>query len=206
MKIYDIENFPNPMRVRIALAEKQAIDKVQFINVDVMAGEHRLDNFLAKNPLAGVPVLELDDGTIISECTAITEYIDLHIQGISLTGESAKQRAVIQMMQRRAEIMVLDAVAGYFHHATTGLGEQLETYQNEDWGLKQKQRAIEGFNYFNSLLSNQDYVAGSRYSMADITLYAGLAFADFAHVSIPEDCSHLIQWRNRISQRPAINT
>jgi glutathione S-transferase len=205
MKIYDIENFPNPMRVRIALAEKQAIDQVQFINVDVMAGEHRLDSFLAKNPLAGVPVLELDDGTIISECTAITEYIDQHIQGISLTGESAKQRAVIQMMQRRAEIMVLDAVAGYFHHATTGLGEQLETYQNEDWGLKQKQRAIEGFDYFNSLLSNQDYVAGNHYSMADITLYAGLAFADFAQVSIPEHCSHLIQWRTRISQRPAIN-
>lgn len=206
MKIYDIENFPNPMRVRIALAEKNATEQVEFINVDVMAGQHRSADFLTKNPLAGVPVLELEDGTFISECTAITEYIDNHLTGISLTGESAKQRAVIQMMQRRAEIMVLDAVAGYFHHATAGLGEQLETYQNEDWGLKQRERAAQGFDYFNTILADQEFVAGHSYSMADITLYAGLAFADFAQVKIPEQYTHLAQWRTRISKRPALNS
>ena len=85
MKIYDYEGFPNPARVRIALAEKGATDKVQFVHVDVMKGEHRLPDFLSKNPSASVPCLELDDGTFISECTAITEFIDHNFPGISLT-------------------------------------------------------------------------------------------------------------------------
>ncbi|MFZ2161395.1 MAG: glutathione S-transferase N-terminal domain-containing protein, partial [Sideroxyarcus sp.] len=103
MKIYDFEGFPNPARVRIALAEKGATDKMQFVHVDVLKGEHRLPGFLAMNPNATVPVLELGDGTTISECTAITEYIDHAFDGISLTGTTAKDRAVIHMMQCRAE-------------------------------------------------------------------------------------------------------
>ena len=77
MKIYDVENFPNPLRVRIALAEKNATANVEFVPVDLLNGEHRTEAFLAKNPLAGVPVLELDDGTFISESTAITFIMQL---------------------------------------------------------------------------------------------------------------------------------
>ena len=76
MKIYDYRGFPNPARVRIALAEKNMTDRVDFIAVDVPRGAHKKPAFLAKNPSGAVPVLELDDGTTISECTAITEYID----------------------------------------------------------------------------------------------------------------------------------
>ena len=204
MKIYDLEGFPNPARVRIALAEKGQIESVEFVHVDVMAGEHRSDAFRAKNPSAAVPVLELDDGTTISECTAITEYIDAAFDGISLTGASAKERAVVHMMNRRAEADVLDAVGGYFHHATEGLGPDLETYQNEEWGLKQRQRAEAGMQYFNEVLGQSDYVAGDSYSMADITLFAGLAFADFAKIEIPQSCTHLVAWRDKISARAAV--
>ncbi|MFT5571943.1 MAG: glutathione S-transferase [Cryomorphaceae bacterium] len=138
MKVYDLANFPNPLRVRIALAEKNATDKVQFESVDVIAGEHRSERFLQMNPAAGVPILELDDGTCIAECSAIMEYIDHSFDGVSLTGHSPKQRAVISMMQRRDEFMVLDAVGTYFHHATDGLGAELEIYQCAEWGAKQK--------------------------------------------------------------------
>jgi glutathione S-transferase len=86
MKFYDAEGFPNPARVRIALAEKGATDNIEFIPVDVMGGEHRTDAFKAKNPDAVVPCLELADGSHISQCTAITEYIDGHFEGASLTG------------------------------------------------------------------------------------------------------------------------
>lgn len=72
MKIYDLAAFPNPARVRIALAAKKATDQIEFVEIDVMGGEHRSADFLARNPGAAVPVLELDDGTHISECTAIT--------------------------------------------------------------------------------------------------------------------------------------
>lgn len=204
MKIYDFEGFPNPARVRIALAEKNATDKVQFVHVDVLKGEHRLPDFLAKNPGAAVPVLELDDGTCVSECTAISEYIDHAFAGISLTGTTARERAVVHMMQRRAEQGVLDAVGGYFHHATPGLGA-LELYQNKDWGLKQRERALDGMRYFDHVLASQPFVAGKGFSMADITLFAGLGFADFAKIEIPEECRHLVAWRSRMAQRPSMS-
>ena len=91
MKIYDYKGFPNPARVRIALAEKGLTDKVQFITVDVPAGEHKKPAFMTKNPSAAVPMLELEDGTYISECTAITEYLDHLVGEPVLTGKSAKR-------------------------------------------------------------------------------------------------------------------
>ena len=204
MIIYDVENFPNPLRVRIALAEKNALDAVTFQPVDVMNGEHRREAFLNKNPFAGVPVLELDDGTYIAECTAITEYIDHHFAGPSLTGETAKERAVISMMQRRAETQVLDAIATYFHHTTDGLGPALETYQNTDWGQKQHTRALAGLAYFDNILAEQPYVAGEAFTMADITLWCGLVFGGFCNVSIPGDLTHLQAWYERVAKRPSI--
>lgn len=121
MKIYEFDGFPNPARVRIALAEKGLTDQVEFISVNVPEGEHKRPEFLAKNPSGAVPVLELEDGTTISECTAITEYLD-HVSGESaLTGHTPKERATIHMMQRLAEANLLDAVSAYFHHATPAL-------------------------------------------------------------------------------------
>lgn len=204
MKVYEATGFINPARVRIALGEKNAIAEVEFVEVDVMKGEHRQPKFVAKNPSATVPMLELDDGTAIAECTAITEYIDHAFPGISLTGKTAKERAVVHMMQRRAEQNLLDAVGAYFHHATPGLGKDLETYQNKEWGEKQKDRAIAGMHYFDRILGEQDYIAGADFSMADITAYMGLAFADFAKVQIPAECKNLAAWREKVAQRPSV--
>lgn len=203
MIIYDVPGFPNPARVRMALAEKNATDNVTFKDVDVMGGEHRSAEFLAKNPAAAVPVLELDDGTCIAECTAITEFIDHEFEGISLTGKGAKQRAQISMMNRRAEFMVLDAVGAYFHHATDGLGPDLETYQNAGWGQKQKEKAIEGMSYFDQVLASNDYVAGDEFSCADITLFASLIFAGFAKIEISEELVNLSKWRALVAARPS---
>jgi len=204
MKIYETTGFPNPARVRIALGEKNAIDQVEFIEIDVMNGEHRQPEFKAKNPSASVPVLELDDGTAIAECTAITEYIDSSFPGVSLTGTTAKDRAIIQMMQRRAEQYLLDAVGTYFHHATPGLGQDLETYQNKEWGEKQKEKAIAGMHYFDQVLKEQNYIAGQDFSMADITVFAGLSFANFAKIDIPTECNNLVAWQSRVAQRPSV--
>ncbi|MDA7949194.1 MAG: glutathione S-transferase [Hyphomicrobiaceae bacterium] len=205
MKIYDYEGFPNPIRVRIALAEKGLTEKVEFISVDVPNGEHRKPAFRAKNPSGAVPVLELEDGTTIAECTAITEYLD-HLDGEpSLTGRTPKERANIHMMQRRAEAGLLDAVATYFHHATPGLGPNIETYQCAEWGEHQRKSATDGMRYLNDVLADQPYLAGEAFSVADITAYAGLIFADFAKVPVPEECGNLIAWRERIGARPSIN-
>ncbi len=204
MKIYDTEGFPNPARVRIALAEKGATDKVEFIPVDVMGGEHRTDSFKAKNPDAVVPCLELQDGSHISQCNAITEYIDGTFDGPSLTGETARERAQISMMNLRAETGLLNAVAAYFHHATPGLGPDLETYQNAEWGEKQKQVATETMAYLDNVLAKNEFLAGDTFTIADITAFAGLSFADFAKVEVPAGMKNLLAWREKVAARPSV--
>lgn len=204
MRVYDYPGFPNPLRVRVALAEKELLDQVEFVSVDVPAGEHKRPEFLLKNPGAAVPVLELDDGTYIAECTAITEYLD-HLTGEPvLTGRTPKERAMAHMMQRRAEAGLLDAVGAYFHHATAGLGPEIERYQNRDWGEKSRERAHEGMVYLDRVLGTRSYLAGECFTMADITAYAGLAFADLVCLAVPEEHHHLLGWRARVAERPAV--
>lgn len=204
LKLYDCKGFPNPMRVRIALAEKGLTESVEFVTVDVPGGEHKQPAFLARNPAGAVPVLELEDGTHIAECTAITEYLD-HLDGEPiLTGQNARERAMIHMMQRRAEAGLLDAVATYFHHATPGLGPHIETYQNREWGEKSRERALAGMHLLDDVLGQRPYLAGERFTMADITAFAGLAFADFAKIDVPEDLVHLKAWRQRIAARASV--
>ncbi len=204
MKIYDTEGFPNPIRVRVALAEKGATDQVEFVPINVLEREHRSDAFKAKNPDASVPFLELDDGTCISQCNAITEYIDASFEGPCLTGQTPKERAKISMMNLRAENGLLDAVATYFHHATPGLGPDIETYQCAEWGNKQKEVAFNTMEYLDGVLADNAYVAGEEFTVADITAYAGLVFAGFAKIEIPEHNKNLIEWHSKISQRPSI--
>jgi glutathione S-transferase len=203
MKVYEYRAFPNPWRVRIALAEKGLTDQVEFVQVDVPQGEHKQPAFLAKNPSGAVPLLELDDGTCIAECTAITEYFD-HLAGEPiLTGKSATDRAVIHMMQRRVEASLLDAIANYFHHATSGLG--FETYQVQEWGEKQKEQAIASINDLDRVLKTQPYIAGDRFTVADITALAGFAFGEFCQITIPETATHLQAWHERMQQRPSFS-
>jgi glutathione S-transferase len=204
MRIYDFKGFPNPTRVRIALAEKGLTDRVEFVSVDVPAGEHKRPEFLAKNPSGAVPVLELEDGTTIAECTAITEYLDNLNSKPTLTGSGIKERAIVHMMQRRAEAGLFDAVATYFHHATAGLGPHIEIYQNREWGEKNRERAMAGMSYLDGLLGGQPYLAGEHFSMADITAFVGLAYADFAKIDVPCGLSNLHSWRERVASRPSV--
>ncbi len=203
MKICEYKAFPNPWRVRIALAEKGLTDQVKFVQLDLPQGEHKQPAFLAKNPAGTVPLLELDDGTYIAECIAITEYFD-HLTGEpTLTGKNAPERAVIHMMQRRVEANLLDALSNYFHHATPGLG--FEAYQIQEWGEKQKEQAIATLNRLDQLLATQPYVAGDRFTVADITALAGLAFAGFCQITIPATATHLKAWPDRMQQRPSFS-
>jgi glutathione S-transferase len=204
MKIHDFKGFPNPTRVRIAIAEKGLSDRIEFVPVNVPDGEHRTPAFMAKNPSAVVPVLELEDGTCIAECTAITEYLD-NLAGLpTLTGSTARDRAMIHMMHRRAEAGLLDALATYFHHATPGLGPHIETYQNREWGEKNRERGLAGMRYLDGVLAKHAYLAGDRFTMADITAFAGLMYTDFAKIDIPAELTHLKAWRARVADRPSV--
>lgn len=204
LKIYDWHNGPYPARVRIALAEKGMQSQAHFVSVDLRKGEHKTEEFRAKNYAGTLPVLELEDGTLIAECTAITVFLDTLDGTPTLTGRTPRERGVIHMMSRRAELEVLDAISIYFHHATPGLGPHVEVYQNPEWGLYQRDKALRGMRYFDGVLRGQPFVTGQDFSMADITLIGGLIFASLLEVPVPDECEALAAWYARMQERPSV--
>jgi len=203
MTIHDWATGPYPARVRIALAEKGLADRVRFRSVDLYKGEHKRPEFLAKNYSGTLPVLELADGGFIAECTAITQYLDTLAGPPTLTGATPREAGMIHMMNKRAELEVLDPISVYFHHATPGLGPDVELYQNPEWGLRQRDRALRGLRYFDGVLRRQPHVAGDAFSMADIALIGGMLFAGIVRLPIPEGCDALLEWYGRMRERPS---
>jgi len=210
VKIYDIPGFPSPLRIRVVIAEKALASSIEFIKMDLPAAEHKQSAFLAINPTGTVPVLELDDGTYLSECTAITEYLDNLDGNPTLTGTTPKEKGMIHMMQKRADDQLIDAIGIYFHHATDGLGPQLKAYKSPEWsdrvvwGEMHREKAINGVKYFDQVLRSKSYVAGDQFSMADITVWAGLIFAGFAQIAIPDECTALLAWNAKTGERPSV--
>lgn len=204
MKIYDWYDGPYPARVRIALAEKGWLLKTEFIPINLWKGEHKKNEFLAINYSGTLPVLELDDGTLIAECTAITQYLDALDPSGALTGTTPAEKGIIHMMTKRAEIEFLDAVSVYFHHATPGLGPEVELYQNPEWGNRMHDKAIRGMHYFNRVLQTQTYIAGDVFSMADIAVIGGMIFSALVKLAVPAECTALREWYSRMQARPSV--
>lgn len=204
LTIYDWHTGPYPARVRIALAERGLRAQARFVPVNLWKGEHKTAEFRAKNYSGTLPVLELDDDTLITECTAITEYLDTLDGTPQLTGKTPRDKGIIHMMSRRAEIEVLEALSLCFHHATPGFGPHVEVYQNQDWGLYQRDKAISGMRYIDGALQDQTFVAGSDFSMADIALAGGMIFATPLAVPVPEECRALLSWYARMQKHPSV--
>ena len=206
MKIHDWFNGPYPARVRIALAEKNLLPRIEFMSVNLWKGEHKKPAFLAINYSGTLPVLELQDGTLIAECTAITQYLDALVGSPDLTGATPVEKGRIHMMTKRAEIEFLDAVSTYFHHGTPGLGPEVELYQNAEWGSRMRDKAVRGMRYFDSVLKTQPFVAGDSFSMADIAVFGGMIFASLVDLAVPAECTALLAWHARMNQRPSVQT
>ncbi|NVJ99198.1 MAG: glutathione S-transferase family protein [Alphaproteobacteria bacterium] len=200
MKLYEYEAFPNPKRVRMFLAEKGV--EIERVQIDVPAGEHRSDTFRARNPEMTVPCLELDDGSHIGGCVAISRYIEEAYAGPKLFGETAAEQGHICAWQRRVEAGLMDAVAHYFHHATPGLGA-LENYQNADWGQHRGRQAISTLEAMNDRLANKEYLAGDKFSIADITAFAGVGFGLWCDLFSLEAFPNVASWFARVEARPS---
>jgi glutathione S-transferase len=204
LTIHDWFDGPYPARVRIAIIEKNLQSQVRFEPVNLWTGEHKEPAFLAKNYSGTLPVLELADGTLIAECTAITEYLDALEGPATLTGNTPLEKGVIHMMSRRAELELLDAISTYFHHATPGLGPKVELYQNAEWGFRQRDRALRAMGYFDSVLQTQPFIAGAAFSMADITVIGAFIFAAIVKLAVPAEYKALHAWHTRMRQRPSV--
>jgi glutathione S-transferase len=184
MKIYDRAGFPNPILIRVVVAAQGLESQIEWVSVDLIEAEHKPPEFLAKNPSGVVSVLELDDGTFISESTAITEYLDNLDGNPILIGRTPLEKALVHMMQRRAEAYVIDPVGIYFHYGMPEWGTKLPAYKAPDWPARGKwarreaEKAKDGLRYFDKLLESWPFVTGDTFMMPDITLFAGIDFAE----------------------------
>jgi glutathione S-transferase len=210
MKLYDLAGTPNAARIRIVLAEKGLEDQVEFVRVNLIAAEQKQPAFLAMNPIGKTPVLVLEDGFVISESVAITEYLDNLDGKPTLTGWTPREKAAIHMMHRRVEIMLLDPIDDYFHYGTRGLGEALRPWRMpdwaaaKDWGERRGRQAIEAMPYFNKVLEAQPFIAGEYFSLADITLFASVEFAQGIKLPVAEELTAIAAWHARVNELPCV--
>ena len=199
MKLYDGGRVPNARRVRIFLAEKGI--SVPMVPVDLGKKEHRSEEFTARNPLQRVPVLELDDGTVLTESVAICRYFEeLHPEP-ALFGTDALGKALVEMWNRRAEFELYLAVQAAFRHLHPGMAGY-EVPQVAEWGEVNKGRAIEAMRLFDRQLAANRFVAGADFSIADITAFVSVEFLKAARLSVPDDMKHLARWRDEVAARP----
>lgn len=200
MKLFGERNpAPNPRRVRIFLAEK-ALD-LPYEDVSLRKRAHKTPEFRAKNSLGQVPVLELDDGTTLCESVSICRYLEELHPAPALFGETALERAQIDMWIRRVEFVLMQPIAAVWVHAhplTAGLGAQFK-----DFGESRRELAAKAMLWLDRELTGHDYIAGTRFSMADIAALTSIDFASFIGLALPSPCERLRTWHARVSQRPS---
>ena len=200
MKLYDAGRAPNPRRVRVFLAEKGVT--VPVISIDLARLEHKAPAYVAVNPLQRTPALELDDGTVISESIAICRYFEeLHAEP-PLFGTGALERARVEMWQRRLEFGLLGTVAAVFRHLHPAMAE-MEVPQVAAWGETNKPRVIEFLRFLDGELADRRFIAGDRFSIADITGLVGLDFMKPAKLSLPDELANVRRWHAELAARPS---
>ncbi|MGH0000619.1 glutathione S-transferase [Pseudovibrio ascidiaceicola] len=201
MKLYSHRQAPNPFRVTLFLAEKGV--KVNTAYVDFMHGELKADEFKAINPFQRLPVLVLEDGTAISESCAICRYIEEMNPLKPLLGQTAKERALIEMWNRRADLRLLNQVSQVFRHTNPAMAP-LEQPQIKEWGEANRPKVLETLAIFDTQLASNQFVAGDRYSIADITLFAAINFARVIKLQVPEELGNLRRWYAMMTERPGV--
>lgn len=201
MKLYSHRQAPNPFRVTLFLAEKNV--KVNTTYVDFMHGELKADEFKAINPFQRLPVLLLDDGTAIAESCAICRYIEEMNPLMPLLGQTAKERALIEMWNRRADLGLLNQIAQVFRHTNPAMAP-LEQPQIKEWGEANRPKVMETLAIFDAQLAGNQFVAGDRYSIADISLFTAINFARVIKLQVPEELGNLHRWYAMMTKRPAV--
>jgi glutathione S-transferase len=200
MKLYDSKVAPNPRRVRIFLAEKGIAVPTE--QVDIMRMEHKTPEYAAINPLQRMPSLVLDDGTIITESIAICRYFEVLHPEPPLFGVGSKDAAIVEMWNRRAEINFLANIAAVFRHTHPAMKE-LEVPQVPAWAEANRPRIPWFLEMLDRELATREFVAGDRYTVADITMQVAVDFMKPVRLSLPEGASNVKRWHAAVSARPS---
>lgn len=202
MKLYISPRAPNPRRVQMFLAEK-GINDLEQIPVDLNSGEHRSETYRSKSPLAKVPALELDDGRVLTETRAICTYIEGLYPEPNLMGVDATERAFIEMADRRVEWYFMLPIANCVRHTHPGLAT-LEQPQFADFGASQGEKLMGMAKWLDDELAKQPWIAGDRFTIADITAFCSLEFAKLMRFKAgAAGFTHLQAWRDKMAERPS---
>ena len=199
MKLFESSVAPNPRRVRIFLAEKGI--EVPLVQVDIANKANLEPDFLARNPLGRVPVLELDDGSHIAETVAICRYFEGLHPDPPLMGSSAQDAACVEMWQRRMEQQVLENIASCFRNTHDYFKGRLP--QVPEYGEVCRGWANERLEWLDSELDGREFVAGDRFSIADITAMVGIDFGRVVKIGIQPSQKNLARWHEAVSSRPS---
>jgi len=200
MKLYDSNFAPNPRRVRIFLAEKGIAVPTE--RVDIARQEHKTPEYAAINPLQRMPSLVLDDGTIITESIAICRYFEMLRPEPPLFGVGSKDAAIVEMWNRRAEINFLANVAAVFRHTHPAMKE-LEVPQVPAWAEANRPRVTWFLEMLDRELATREFVAGDRYTVADITMQVAVDFMKPGRLSMPDGAANVKRWHTAVSARPS---
>ena len=202
MKLYDFPKAPNPRRVKIFAHEKDI--ELELINCDMAKREHKTADFLKKNPSGKIPVLELDNGDCISESVAICRYLELIKPEPNLFGENAFEVAYIESRNRHIEFELWTQVGVSWVNGpivgSLGIFNQIP---------KAKEASDTNVRFFYERLNNEfeenKYVAGNRFTIADITLVSAIDFAsDMVDLKPHKDLKNLHRWHMEVSSRPSM--
>lgn len=206
MKLYDMRVAPNPRRVRIFLAEKGI--EIPTVEINIRAGENLAPGFLAVNPRGVLPTLQLEDGTIIDESTAICRYFEELRPDPPLLGQGALEKAMVECWTRRVEADAGQPVVDAFRNSYPPYAERAIPGRQGIRAIpalveRGKQRLAEFYPVIDQRLGDTEFVAGASFSFADITL---LCIADFARaikLPTPDGLAHFARWHARVSARPS---
>lgn len=191
---------PNPRRVRIFLAEKGLTLPTR--QLSIVEGQHKSSDFVAKYPPGQLPVLELDDGQMLGESVAICRYLEALHPDLPLFGTDPLSIGEIDMWIRRVEMTLMMPVGNVWVH-THPLTARIVKPQYTEFGESNRPRVILAMQRFNRVLADTPFVAGDKYSMADIILLTTIDFANFIGVKMPDDLPSLADWHARVSARPS---
>ena len=200
MKLYDGGRAPNPRRTRIFLAEKGISLPTE--QVDIMTKQHKTPEYTAMNPLQRIPSLLLDDGTVISESIAICRYFEALRPDPPLFGVGAKEIAEVEMWNRRCEMNFMFCVASVFRHLHPSMKE-LEVPQLPEWAEANKPRVAWFLELLDRELATREFIAGDRYSVADITALVTVDFMKPARLTVPDALTNVKRWHAAVSARPS---
>lgn len=199
MKIYEAKTAPNPRLVRFFLAEKGI--NIEYVQLDLAAGENLKEDMRKKNITTKVPFLELDDGTIIGETVAICRYFEEVQPEPALMGSTPLEKAIIEMWRRRVEFGFFVPVGMCFQH-TTGYFKDRMTPVPE-YGAVSGKMAIDFLDVLDAHLATNNFVAGESFSIADITLVVAIDFARVVKIRMADKHAHLKRWYDQVSSRPS---